>query len=100
MNTSFDAYLMEEKPTIIPKAQKLSMMRHFELDDDVKEYWGFYLLQDSQVTAIICARYFFIWCKNHLLNLFTGDCSLQPFRCKRNARKRHGPFEILYLCWE
>ena len=47
---------MEEKPTIIPKAQKLSMVRHFELDDDVKEYWGFYLLQDSQVTAIICAR--------------------------------------------
>jgi peptidyl-prolyl cis-trans isomerase SDCCAG10 len=57
MNTSFDAYLMADRPTITPKAQTLTMTRHFELDDDLKEFWGFYLLKGSEVTVSTCARY-------------------------------------------
>jgi len=56
MNASFDAYLMPEPPKIAPRAQKLQMSRHFELDDDLKEYWGFYLLKGSEVTVSSCAR--------------------------------------------
>lgn len=56
MNASFDAYLMPETPKIAPRAQKLQMSRHFELDDDLKEYWGFYLLKGSEVTVSSCAR--------------------------------------------
>lgn len=56
MNTSFDAYLMSEKPSLTQKAQKLTMTRQFELDDDLKEFWGFYLLKGSEVTVSSCAR--------------------------------------------
>jgi hypothetical protein len=56
MNVSFDAFLMDRSPTLTPKAQKLSMIRHFELDDDTKEYWGFYLLKGSEVSVSSCAR--------------------------------------------
>lgn len=56
MNASFDAYLMSKTPETMPKAQKLTMARHFELDDDLKEYWGFYLLKGSEVTVSSCAR--------------------------------------------
>ncbi|XP_046436834.1 uncharacterized protein LOC124188322 isoform X2 [Daphnia pulex] len=57
MNSSFDAYLMANRPTLTPKAQMLTMTRHFELDDDLKEFWGFYLLKGSEVTVSTCARY-------------------------------------------
>lgn len=30
--------------------------RHLELSDDMKEYWGFYLLKGSTVTVSTCAR--------------------------------------------
>lgn len=58
MNSSFDAYLMANRPTLTPKAQMLTMTRHFELDDDLKEFWGFYLLKGSEVTVSTCARYY------------------------------------------
>jgi peptidyl-prolyl cis-trans isomerase SDCCAG10 len=58
MNSSFDAYLMANRPTLTPKAQMLTMTRHFELDDDLKEFWGFYLLKGSEVTVYTCARYY------------------------------------------
>ncbi len=58
MNSSFDAYLMADRPTLTPKAQMLTMTRHFELDDDLKEFWGFYLLKGSEVTVSTCARYY------------------------------------------
>ena len=56
MNISFDAYLMRHQPTVTHGVQKLSMVRHFEVDDDTKEYWGFYLLKGSEVTVSSCAR--------------------------------------------
>lgn len=31
--------------------------RNLELSDDMKEYWGFYLLRGSTVTVSTCARY-------------------------------------------
>jgi len=56
MNVTFDAYLMNEPPQLTPQTQTLSMTRHFELDDDLKEYWGFYLLEGSEVTISSCAK--------------------------------------------
>lgn len=61
MNASFEAYLMNKAPPITPKAQHLSMIRHFELDDDTKEYWGFYLLRGSEVSVSSCARLIFLY---------------------------------------
>jgi hypothetical protein len=34
----------------------VSMTRHLELKDDMKEYWAFYLLQGSSVTVSTCVR--------------------------------------------
>ena len=56
MNESFDAYLMERQPSVALRTNQLSMVRHFQLDDDWKEYWGFYLLKGSQVSVTSCAR--------------------------------------------
>lgn len=33
------------------------MTRHLVLEDDMKEYWGFYLLRGSSVTVSACVRY-------------------------------------------
>lgn len=47
---------MADRPTVAPKAQTLTMTREFELDDDLKEFWGFYLLKGSEVTVSSCVR--------------------------------------------
>ena len=33
------------------------MQRRMMLQDDIKEYWGFYLLKDSTVQLSVCSRY-------------------------------------------
>ena len=33
------------------------MQRRMMLQDDIKEYWGFYLLKDSTVKLSVCSRY-------------------------------------------
>lgn len=51
-----DSYLMDRNPTASYQTQK--MTHHFELDDDLKEFWGFYLLKGSKLTIRSCARLF------------------------------------------
>jgi peptidyl-prolyl cis-trans isomerase SDCCAG10 len=43
-------------PVVDPEPLKVSMTRHLELEDDMKEYWAFYLLQGSSVTVSTCVR--------------------------------------------
>lgn len=56
-NTSFNTFLLPESPSISRNHQKLSMVRHLELEDDMKEYWGFYLLKGSSVKVSTCVRW-------------------------------------------
>merc|ERR1719427_770311 len=58
MNSSFNAYLLPEKPKLQRKRQRIKMERKIiELEDDMKEYWGFYLLKDSYFRLHTCSRH-------------------------------------------
>uniref|UniRef100_A0A1L8D9W4 Putative conserved plasma membrane protein n=1 Tax=Nyssomyia neivai TaxID=330878 RepID=A0A1L8D9W4_9DIPT len=56
-NISFNAFLMPNSPTISKDRLPVHMTRHLLLDDDMKEYWGFYLLKGSTVTVSSCTRW-------------------------------------------
>ncbi|XP_076666153.1 uncharacterized protein LOC143367829 isoform X2 [Andrena cerasifolii] len=56
-NTTFNAYLMSDEPKVRNEVQPVSMTRHLILEDDMKEYWGFYLLRGSSVTVSTCVRW-------------------------------------------
>ncbi|XP_054278718.1 uncharacterized protein LOC129005225 isoform X2 [Macrosteles quadrilineatus] len=56
-NATFNAYLMSEQPEMRPDTVKVAMTRHLVLEDDMKEYWGFYLLKGSTVTVSTCVRW-------------------------------------------
>ncbi|XP_046687113.1 uncharacterized protein LOC124372745 [Homalodisca vitripennis] len=56
-NATYNAFLMQEQPEIRPDTVKVSMTRHLVLEDDMKEYWGFYLLRGSTVTVSTCVRW-------------------------------------------
>ena len=48
MNSTFNAYLLPEKPKLQRKRNRVQMERKIvNLEDDMKEYWGFFLLQGS-----------------------------------------------------
>ncbi|XP_078032859.1 uncharacterized protein LOC144467784 [Augochlora pura] len=57
VNATFNAYLMSDEPQVESKVQPVSMTRHLILEDDMKEYWGFYLLKGSSVTVSTCVRW-------------------------------------------
>jgi len=58
MNSSFNAYLLPEKPKLQRKRQRIKMERKIvNLEDDMKEYWGFYLLADSYFRLQTCSRH-------------------------------------------
>ena len=104
MNTSFDAYLMADRPAMSPRSQKLTMTRDFELDDDLKEYWGFYLLKGSEVTVSSCARYannkIILLRKTTVHNMNTLPYFVLKIPwCQRDVNKRNQQFEILCVCW-
>ncbi|XP_066596567.1 uncharacterized protein [Prorops nasuta] len=48
---------MSDKPRIRSEGVPVSMTRHLVLEDDMKEYWGFYLLRGSSVTVSTCVRW-------------------------------------------
>jgi len=56
-NATFNAFLLPGEPVVDPEPVKVSMTRHMELEDDMKEYWAFYLLQGSSVTVSTCVRW-------------------------------------------
>ncbi|XP_052121090.1 uncharacterized protein LOC113212116 isoform X2 [Frankliniella occidentalis] len=55
-NGSFSAWMMGGKPGR-GRRRRSSLVRDIRLGDDVKEYWGFYLLKGSSVTVSPCARW-------------------------------------------
>ncbi|XP_063982987.1 uncharacterized protein LOC135165530 isoform X1 [Diachasmimorpha longicaudata] len=57
VNTTFNAYLINGDPQIKIEPTPVSMTRHLVLEDDMKEYWGFYLLRGSSVTVSTCVRW-------------------------------------------
>ncbi|CAK9822366.1 hypothetical protein ANTRET_LOCUS911 [Anthophora retusa] len=57
VNATFNAYLMNDEPKVENEVLPVSMTRHLILEDDMKEYWGFYLLRGSSVTVSTCVRW-------------------------------------------
>ena len=54
-NGTFNAWVVGERPEARHR-RHVSLVRDIKLDDDMKEYWGFYLLEGSSVTVSPCAR--------------------------------------------
>ncbi len=57
MNSSFNAYLLSERPRLRRYQRRARMRRMMMLEDDIKEFWGFYLLRGSVVRLSVCARH-------------------------------------------
>ncbi|XP_011703824.1 PREDICTED: uncharacterized protein LOC105459459 isoform X2 [Wasmannia auropunctata] len=57
VNATFNAYLMSNEPVVEKEAVPVSMTRQLVMEDDMKEYWGFYLLHGSSVTVSACVRW-------------------------------------------
>ncbi|KAJ8708248.1 hypothetical protein PYW07_010373 [Mythimna separata] len=55
-NTTFNAFVVPGQPELTEDLVPVSMTRELELEDDMKEYWGFYLLKGSSVTVSACVR--------------------------------------------
>ncbi|XP_050554343.1 uncharacterized protein LOC118279192 isoform X1 [Spodoptera frugiperda] len=56
-NTTFNAFVVPGPPQLTDELVPVSMTRELELDDDMKEYWGFYLLKGSSVTVSACVSF-------------------------------------------
>ncbi|CAH2058428.1 unnamed protein product, partial [Iphiclides podalirius] len=56
-NATFNAFVMPGPPAFADELVPVSMTRELELEDDMKEYWGFYLLKGSTVTVSTCVRW-------------------------------------------
>ncbi|KAL4713739.1 hypothetical protein ACJJTC_004270 [Scirpophaga incertulas] len=56
-NTTFNAFVVPGPPELMEELVPVSMTRQLELQDDMKEYWGFYLLKGSTVTVSTCVRW-------------------------------------------
>nr|CAH7733934.1 unnamed protein product [Callosobruchus chinensis] len=56
-NTTFNAFLLPDTPKLAQEKKTLSMVRELVLEDDTKEYWGFYLLKGTSVTVSTCVRW-------------------------------------------
>ena len=56
-NTSFNAYLLPERPRLRRYRHHVTMTRKMMLEDDIKEYWGFYLIRGSIVRLAVCSRH-------------------------------------------
>ncbi len=57
MNGTFNAYLLQNRPKLKQWRQHVTMNRNMMLKDDIKEYWGFYLLRGSVVKLSVCSRH-------------------------------------------
>ncbi|XP_069173164.1 uncharacterized protein [Procambarus clarkii] len=57
MNGTFNGYLSRSAPGVDPQRRTHVMLHSLALRDDVKEYWGFFLLKGSTVTLSSCSRW-------------------------------------------
>lgn len=55
-NATFNAFVVPGLPELTEDLVPVEMTRELELEDDMKEYWGFYLLKGSSVTVSACVR--------------------------------------------
>ncbi|XP_028039330.1 uncharacterized protein LOC114249824 [Bombyx mandarina] len=56
-NATFNAFVVPGPPEMAEELVPVSMTRELELEDDMKEYWGFYLLKGSSVTVSACVSW-------------------------------------------
>ncbi|XP_052758070.1 uncharacterized protein LOC113510992 isoform X2 [Galleria mellonella] len=56
-NATFNAFVVPGPPQLTQDLVPVTMTRELELEDDMKEYWGFYLLKGSTVTVSTCVRW-------------------------------------------
>ncbi|XP_062545296.1 uncharacterized protein LOC134211920 isoform X2 [Armigeres subalbatus] len=57
MNTSFNAFQLNQKPEISQNRKHIRLKKSMSLPDDTLEYWGFYLLKGATVALKVCSRY-------------------------------------------
>ncbi|GAB6019654.1 hypothetical protein CHUAL_001213 [Chamberlinius hualienensis] len=57
MNSTFNAYLMHEKPVFENTTRTYWTTKEFHLLDEEREYWGFYLPKNTFITISACTRY-------------------------------------------
>ncbi|KAK3858949.1 hypothetical protein Pcinc_034892, partial [Petrolisthes cinctipes] len=57
MNGTFTGYLSHGALGTQPQRRNHIMLNHLKLQDDIKEYWGFYLLKGSTITISSCAKW-------------------------------------------
>ncbi|XP_056635740.1 uncharacterized protein LOC130444560 isoform X2 [Diorhabda sublineata] len=57
VNATFNAFLLSNTPEMSEHKKPMSMIRELDLEDDTKEYWGFYLLKGTSVTVSTCVRW-------------------------------------------
>ncbi|CAG9835386.1 unnamed protein product [Diabrotica balteata] len=57
VNATFNAFLLSKTPEMSTDKKPMSMVRELSLEDDTKEYWGFYLLKGTSVTVSTCVRW-------------------------------------------
>lgn len=57
MNSTFNAYLLPKTPKVQQEKKRVTMKRSMTLEDDMKEYWGFYLLEGSSFKVRACSRH-------------------------------------------
>ncbi|KPJ20094.1 hypothetical protein RR48_02847 [Papilio machaon] len=75
-NATFNAFVVPGPPSLSDELVPVSMTRELELEDDMKEYWGFYLLKGSSVTVSTCVRKQMIKGYKHLKECaYIGDNS-------------------------
>ncbi|KAK7074710.1 hypothetical protein SK128_019416 [Halocaridina rubra] len=55
MNGTFTTYLSPDTPALKSERERYEMIYTTQLQDDIKEYWGFYLLKGSKVTVSTCS---------------------------------------------
>ena len=53
----FNVYKLQTRPKIKQLPEEVTMVRDMMLQDDIKEYWGFYLIKGSTVKLSVCARH-------------------------------------------
>ncbi|KAG5874028.1 hypothetical protein JTB14_032004 [Gonioctena quinquepunctata] len=73
VNATFNAFLLSNNPQISKTKKPLSMVRELDLEDDTKEYWGFYLLKGTAVTVSTCvSKPGWLWSKSRMYPLIVS----------------------------
>lgn len=73
MNTTFNAYLMSDRPNFENATRTYWTTKEFHLLDEEREYWGFYLPKHTSITIYACTRY--------------PSSTLSVYKGKRNMKK-------------